>query len=505
MKKVLLLLTLAVAGCTAAFAEMAGGTLATGVTWSVSDDGHILSFEGTGGIPSYGYDYVTQESSTPWHRYRNHITDVKLGNQIDFIGKFCFTSLCNLTNIEVDPDNEDLSSIDGVLFSDNVILSVCPPGKSGAYMLPPNVEEIEEEAFAACKELTEINVNEGCKVIYEDAFRSSGITSIIMPISTTRIYSGAFQDCLQLKEVTFSSNLDFIGPGAFGGCHNLENFYATGSGNVTVLDGFLVNLEDMTLLLMPTGMKGEVSIPEGIKGINTHALFDCQGMTAIHLPKSFNGSLTNADFFTCNNVLQITVAPDNDFFIVIKGILYRKTDMILDAVPKQISQETLVLQDGMTSYLPYSIPDLPNVDNIVFPESLNGFSNFCFGKSLKGFFLKKKVPIAMIEGIDYYYDIEGEIVFHPFMNLDLDNCTLYVPIGSRESFAMTIPYNLFKHIEEYDFTQSGMNETDLKSDKPADVYNLLGVKVLSNVLPSEANSLLPSGIYIIGNKKMLVK
>lgn len=111
----------------------------------------------------------------------------------------------------------------------------------------------------------------------------------------------------------------------------------------------------------------------------------------------------------------------------------------------------------------------------------------------------------MIEGIDYYYDIEGEIVFHPFMNLDLDNCTLYVPIGSRESYAMTIPYNLFKHIEEYDFTQSGMNETELKSDKPADVYNLLGVKVLSNVLPSEANSLLPSGIYIIGNKKMLVK
>ncbi len=52
--------------------------------------------------------------------------------------------------------------------------------------------------------------------------------------------------------------------------------------------------------------------------------------------------------------------------------------------------------------------------------------------------------------------------------------------------------------------------TEIQSDEngyngPVDVYNLQGIRLRSNVLPSEATDNLPKGIYIVGNKKVVVK
>ncbi len=54
-------------------------------------------------------------------------------------------------------------------------------------------------------------------------------------------------------------------------------------------------------------------------------------------------------------------------------------------------------------------------------------------------------------------------------------------------------------------TVVGIEDVTTEAEKAVDVYSVAGVKVLENVLPSEAVKLLDKGFYIVGNKKVIVK
>lgn len=51
----------------------------------------------------------------------------------------------------------------------------------------------------------------------------------------------------------------------------------------------------------------------------------------------------------------------------------------------------------------------------------------------------------------------------------------------------------------------GVEDVTSEAEKAVDVYSVAGVKVLENVLPSEAVKMLDKGFYIVGNKKVIVK
>ena len=76
--------------------------------------------------------------------------------------------------IEVDPDNEHYSSIDGVLFNkDGTELLQYPLGrKDSTYMLPDSVVKIADSAFHNCKMLLQIIIPKGTKERFEKAVPS---------------------------------------------------------------------------------------------------------------------------------------------------------------------------------------------------------------------------------------------------------------------------------------------------------------------------------------------
>jgi hypothetical protein len=83
-------------------------------------------------------------------------TSITIPESVTSIGAFAFSGCRSLTSIDVAPNNENYTSIDGVLFSkDKTILIQYPKGKDAtSYTILEGVTEIGEGAFFDCTAFT---------------------------------------------------------------------------------------------------------------------------------------------------------------------------------------------------------------------------------------------------------------------------------------------------------------------------------------------------------------
>lgn len=114
------------------------------------------------------------------------LTTITIPSSVIEIGFNIFYQCNNLTTINVNSDNENYSSVDGVLFDKNVTRLIhYPIGKeNNSYIIPYGVKTIEERAFHAC----------------------TGLIRIIIPNSITVINESAFYACDNLAEVYYEGS-----------------------------------------------------------------------------------------------------------------------------------------------------------------------------------------------------------------------------------------------------------------------------------------------------------
>lgn len=197
------------------------------------------------------------------------LVSVEIPASVTFIGDIysdgeeytdAFSFCTSLTAINVDKDNKNYSSIDGVLFDkDATILKICPEGKKNCNV-PSSVTKIAEVAFMYCTSLTSINVAKDNKnyssidgvlfdknatiliicpdgkkgnynvpssvtKIAEGAFSNSGIQSITIPNGVQEIESYAFYGCASLTSVIIPNSMTKIEEGAFGGTPSITDIF----------------------------------------------------------------------------------------------------------------------------------------------------------------------------------------------------------------------------------------------------------------------------------------
>jgi hypothetical protein len=88
-----------------------------------------------------------------------------------------------------------------------------------------------------------------------------------------------------------------------------------------------------------------------------------------------------------------------------------------------------------------------------------------------------------------------------FEGVDKKTCILYVPSGSVDAYKAAPVWGDFENILPIGTTAiNGVIVSD--NDKPFDVYNMQGRKVKENATTLKG---LPSGIYIVNGKKLMVK
>ena len=141
--------------------------------------------------------------------------------------------------VEVDEDNPNYATIDGVLFNKaKNTLIFYPYLKSGkAYTVPSGVTTIGSNAFWYNNNLEKVTISEGVTTIEDEAFRqNSNLYECILPSTLTTIGNNAFYDASKLEKCELPANLVTIGYYAFYNCK------LNPTNNLLVLPGTLKSI-----------------------------------------------------------------------------------------------------------------------------------------------------------------------------------------------------------------------------------------------------------------------
>lgn len=171
------------------------------------------------------------------------ISQIFISEHVSTIKEDAFTLARSLTSIDVDINNPNYCSEDGVLF---------------------NKDKTKLLQFPSKKQAISYTVPEGVTSIGYGAFAANSLSQILLPNSLTAIGKMAFFNCLSLKNITIPQGVTSIDKFAFYGCEALRN----------------------------------VNIPQGITVIRHYSFADCKSLSRIDVyplipptiePRAFDG------------------------------------------------------------------------------------------------------------------------------------------------------------------------------------------------------------------------
>jgi hypothetical protein len=157
-------------------------------------------------------DGVTDIGKTAFLECKS-LTSITVPARVASIGDGAFFSCWKLTAINVENDNENYASEDGVLFDKaKTQLIRYPEAKEDEnYTIPEGVTTIRDKAFYDCFGLTSVTIPQSVISIGEWAFGNCfGLTAITIPENVTSIGDYAFYNCDRLTSVTNLSRIPQI-------------------------------------------------------------------------------------------------------------------------------------------------------------------------------------------------------------------------------------------------------------------------------------------------------
>ena len=156
-----------------------------------------------------GEEYSVTSIGENAFAYCRSLTSITIPESVTSIGSWAFDDCNSLTSIDVASNNNNYTSIDGVLFSkDKTILIRCPEGKATSYTIPDGVTEIGEGAFWACRDFTSITIPESVTEIGDVAFvNCRSLRSVTIPSGVTKIGDGAFYECTGFTSITCKNTI----------------------------------------------------------------------------------------------------------------------------------------------------------------------------------------------------------------------------------------------------------------------------------------------------------
>ena len=153
------------------------------------------------------------------------LTNITIPNSVTWIGD-AFEDCTSLISIEVSYDNENYSSVHGVLFNkDETELITYPAGKTDSeYVISNNVTSIGDSAFRSCTSLIGVTIPDSVRVIGNNVFAGcSKLSDVIIGSGVTTIGQRAFINCTNLSNVIIPNSVAIIENNAFEGCNGLQN------------------------------------------------------------------------------------------------------------------------------------------------------------------------------------------------------------------------------------------------------------------------------------------
>ena len=249
------------------------------------------------------------------------LTSIDIPASVTSIGRYAFQYCKSLSSIQVNENNNNYMSIEGVLYNkEKTELIQYPVGKQDEYyIIPEGVISIEDNAFEYVSNLTSIIIPEGVTSIESQAFQfCSNLTSVDIPKSVTSIGSSAFQDCKSLTNIDIPEGVTSIGNGAFDGCSSLTSIVIP-EGVTTIESSTFDGCSRLTSIGIPEDVTSigdyafrgcisltSIDIPEGVTTIESSTFEGCRSLISIDIPEVVT-SIGERAFKDCSNLTSITI------------------------------------------------------------------------------------------------------------------------------------------------------------------------------------------------------
>lgn len=264
--------------------------------------------------------------------------------------------------------------------------------------------------FDNCSSLTKIVIPEKVWFIGYWAFRHSGLKSISLPDGVQYLWTYAFSDCKDLKEVKMPLQLLQIEQGCFEGCENVS----------------------------------KIILPDKVKKIGYRAFADCKNLCNISWGKSIQ-SIEREAFVNCallpNVNLPVTLTElGNSSFEGCSSLIHVKSLGNIKELEPMTFKDCLSLKEVTLPNFLETIGSscffhCPQLTTLTLPQTINVIDDYAFSYcGIKELTVKWQNPIVINKKV--------------FDGVNLSKSTLYIPLGTKGQYENNIGWNYFGNIVE---------------------------------------------------------
>lgn len=337
-----------------------------------------------------------------------------------------------------------------------------------------NLGNIGASAFYGCSNLQEVTLSEGVTSIGISAFSScSSLSEIKIPNSVTSVEGCAFSGCSALTSVSLGNSVKTIGENAFEECSSLP----------------------------------EITIPQSVKSIGDVAFSNCTAL---------------ADVIICDRTEALSLGSNGSSplfadcpldSVYIGGKITYDTSSEYGYSPfyRNTSLRSVMIGDKEEAVYDNEFYGCTNLKNVSIGNGVKSIGNWAFSgcSSLDQFSFGGNVESIGQEAFSDCTNMTQLIssaVTPPtcgsqaLEDINKWNCTLKVPKGYAAAYQAADQWKDFFFVED---VVSSIDKVIIDKNTKADIYTIDGRLYMKDADVKNVN--LPSGIYIIGGKKVLVK
>ena len=396
-------------------------------------------------VPDY-ITYVDEDISNPYLKKIVFLGDMPKSYYGDSWDKKL--GLCsNLEYVEVQSNDPNYTTIDGVLYSKDVnSLVFCPRGRT-QLVVPSSVTQlISDNILMGCRKLTEVTAEAGGMFTAQDnilyfaentqlvfCVRNKKGNVSGLPSTLRSVNRGAFAYCTEIRDVSLPT-VEQIGDDAFVDCMNLRG----------------IQLPSATV-------------------IGNRAFSGCAGLSVAELPKA--ATIGRTAFSDCVALTTVTLPPEGKS---IGSYAFQNTGLSSITIPK-----------GVLNVEESTFENCTRLSSVTIPATVDTIREAAFkNTAIAWVTIPETVTCIQQQAFAYCWNLREVTVewdtppesvsADAFLSTTSAEPTLRVPMGTRENYEDVQPWRYFV-IEEYELP----SRLTVLADEEVVVYTTPASDVLS--------------------------